>query len=244
MTTEEAKFILEARRPDGSDDSDPQVAEALAIAGLDPALKRWLEDRSGFDTAIAGKLAGLRPLAELRARILAGKQVSKPVIVVSFRAWLAVAAAIAVLLTVGLSLMRTRSTTVAEFGADSVRFVHEKWDHRFDLQESNIGRIRQWLADQKTGLQLDVPASVAGKKMYGCKVYEWNGRKATLVCFSADDGGTIHLVMTARDAMTDPPGETPVHFRQGDYNMAAWSLGSQVYVAMTQSPKAELEKIL
>ena len=244
MTTEEAKFILEARRPDGSDDSDPQVAEALAIAGLDPALTRWLEDRSRFDTAVAANLAGFRPPAGLRARILAGKQVSKPASAVSFRAWLAVAAVMAVLLTLGLGLMRTRSATVAEFGSDAARFVYEKWDHRFDLEESDAGRIRQWLADQKTGSPFDIPASVAGRKMYGCKVYEWNGRKATLVCFSADDGGTIHLVMTARDAMSDPPGETPVHFRQGDYNMAAWSRGSHVYVTMTKSPKVELEKIL
>lgn len=244
MTIDEAKFLLEARRPDGSDDAAPQIAEALALAEADPALKRWLAEQSQFDAAVAGKLSGLRPPAELRARILAGKPVSKPVIAVSFRNWLAIAAAFAVLLTIGFTLLRPKPATVADFGAAAARFVYEEWDHRFDLEEPDANRIRQWLADQKAGLPADIPANVAGRKLYGCKVYEWNGHKATLVCFSADDGGTIHLVMTARDATTNPPGETPVHFRQGDYNMAAWSRGSQVYLAMTKSPKAELEKVL
>ncbi len=245
MTPEEAKFILEARRPDGSDDADPQMAEALAVAKNHPQISRWLGEQSEFDMVIAGKLSGVSAPPRLRERIVAGQCVGRGRSWVAFRRLLPLAAAIALLLSIGAVWLRAPGgNTFAAFGADAEKFINEKWDHRFDLPESDFGRIGEWVAKQDGAAPADVPPGVAGSKMYGCKLYEWNGHKATLVCFSAADGGTIHLVVTRREGVSNPPGTSPIHFRHGDFNMAAWSRGDTVYVALTSSPRAELEKVL
>ena len=245
MTPEEAKFILEARRPDGSDDADPQMAEALAVAKNDPEMRRWLAEQEEFDMAIAGKLSGVSAPVRLRERIVVGRRVGRGRSWLSIRRALPLAAAIALLASIGAFWLRSPGgNTVVAFGVHAEKFIHGKWDHRFDLPESDLGRIGDWVAKQDGPAPVDVPSGVSGSKMYGCKLYEWNGHKATLVCFSAADGGTIHLVVTRREAISNPPGASPVHFSHGEFNMAAWSRGDRVYVALTSSPREELEKVL
>ena len=245
MTPEEAKFILEARRPDGSDDAEPQMAEALAVAKNHPEIRQWLAEQGEFDMLIAGKLSGVSAPARFRERIVAGRRVGRSRSWWSTRRVLPLAAAIALLLSIGAVWLRSpEGNTVAAFGAHAEKFIHEKWDHKFDLPESDLGRIGEWVSKQDGPAPVDVPSRVAGSKMYGCKLYEWNGHKATLVCFSASDGGTIHLVVTRREGVSNPPGASPVHFSHGEFNMAAWSRGDRVYVALTSSPRAELEKVL
>ena len=78
MNSTEAKFILQARRPDGADDAEPRFAEALEQARRDPALAAWLAREQAFDAAVAEKLRSTQPPAGLREAILAGAKVSRP----------------------------------------------------------------------------------------------------------------------------------------------------------------------
>ncbi|MBC8040705.1 MAG: hypothetical protein H7Y06_09195, partial [Opitutaceae bacterium] len=72
MNTNEAKFILRARRPDGRDDADPRFQEALEQARRDPALAAWMAREQAFDEAVAARLRAVEPPAGLRDAILAG----------------------------------------------------------------------------------------------------------------------------------------------------------------------------
>jgi hypothetical protein len=56
---EQARFILRSFRPDGSDGSDPEFAEALKLAHEDIELGQWLANERTFDAAFAAALAGV-----------------------------------------------------------------------------------------------------------------------------------------------------------------------------------------
>jgi len=56
MNTEEAKFILSAYRPNGSDSDDATFADALRMAGDDPVLGAWFAQSRAHDAAVAGKV--------------------------------------------------------------------------------------------------------------------------------------------------------------------------------------------
>src|SRR6185295_12013962 len=106
MNNQEAKFILGAYRPDGSDATDPMFAEALTMVERDPELRDWLERQRAFDRAVAAKVRAIVPPAELREAILAGGRASRP-----RRLWwtnpvvLVAAAAMVVLGVVSYSIM-------------------------------------------------------------------------------------------------------------------------------------------
>ncbi len=59
MDKEQARFILRSFRPDGSDGSDPEFAEALKLAHEDIELGQWLANERTFDAAFAAALAGV-----------------------------------------------------------------------------------------------------------------------------------------------------------------------------------------
>ena len=72
MTTQEAKFLLSAYRPDGRDAADPFFAEALAQARSDPELAAWFAREQAMDARISERLGGIVPPQALRESILAG----------------------------------------------------------------------------------------------------------------------------------------------------------------------------
>ena len=76
MTNEEAKFMLQGYRPNGSDADNQAFAEALAQAERDPQLRAWFEREQAFDAVVAEKLTELVPPAGLRGSILAGTKLS------------------------------------------------------------------------------------------------------------------------------------------------------------------------
>ena len=65
MNTQEAKFILQAYRPGGEDAGDPQFAEALAQAKLDPELAKWFAEQLAFDAAASRALKEVKAPAAL-----------------------------------------------------------------------------------------------------------------------------------------------------------------------------------
>ena len=73
----EVQLYLSARRPDGQDDADPPIADAMAKARADSALGAWMGDQQRVDAAIALKLGNVEPPPGLRETIIAGGKVSR-----------------------------------------------------------------------------------------------------------------------------------------------------------------------
>jgi len=76
MDKETAKIILQSIRPGIDDDSDPDVAEALALAESDEEVAAFFAAEQTFDAAFTEKLAEVKAPEELEARILAAAQAS------------------------------------------------------------------------------------------------------------------------------------------------------------------------
>src|ERR1035438_2132394 len=76
MTIEEARFILSAYRPNGSDSDLPAFGDALRMAAGDPELGAWFARSRAHDAAVSLKLRQIEPPPGLREAILAGARVS------------------------------------------------------------------------------------------------------------------------------------------------------------------------
>jgi hypothetical protein len=70
MDKEQAKFILQSFRPDGTDVNDSDFTEALAMAIHDRELGEWLAGERAMDAAFANSLAAVRIPETLREDIL------------------------------------------------------------------------------------------------------------------------------------------------------------------------------
>ncbi|GAA5481525.1 hypothetical protein [Haloferula sargassicola] len=71
MDREQARFILKSIRADGSDASDADFAEALAVAASDRELGEWLGRERARDAAFAAALGRVDLPPELREEVLA-----------------------------------------------------------------------------------------------------------------------------------------------------------------------------
>jgi hypothetical protein len=241
MNQTQAQLILGACPPGPWPLDDPQVAEALRLAESDPGLARWLAETRGFDTAVAAKLRAVAPPADLRDAILAGRRVTS---VDGRRAFwrrpalLAWAAMLVLLVGISTVWLGSPRTGAGAFRQDVAQFLTEDWQHDFDFAETRFPAIQEWLARQPGAIQLAVPARLAGSTTYGCKVFDWRGQRATIVCFLAkDEGEIIHIVSVDRSALPATeipvPATAPQFARAGEWNTAMWSQGNRQYVAFT-----------
>ena len=99
MSPAEARQVLAAWRDGLGGKPDPEVLEALALAGRDPELAAWWNAQQAFHRGTAAALRAAPPPADLAERILAARKVRPAEFSPRPRAsaWLAAAAAVAVL---------------------------------------------------------------------------------------------------------------------------------------------------
>lgn len=71
MDKDKAKFLLQSFRPDGADASDPEFAEALALAAADRELGDWLAKERATDAAFAAMLNEVKIPEDLRENLFA-----------------------------------------------------------------------------------------------------------------------------------------------------------------------------
>ena len=65
MNREDAKIILRLYRPESPDAEDPEIAEALELAGRDQELARWLEQHCARQKAVRQQFRQITPPATL-----------------------------------------------------------------------------------------------------------------------------------------------------------------------------------
>ena len=270
MNRTQAQFILGACPPGPLPTDDPQVAEALTLAETDGGLATWLVETRSFDAVVAAKLRSIEPPADLKDAILAGRRRLAPahMTVGSPRRkwarpvlWALAAMGVGML---GVAVFRetddggsdgqvAEASTAQDVPGDlrkaAAKFLSEQWKHDFDYPESSFPKIQQWAAEQPDQARIEVPADLAASQTYGCKVFEWQGHRAMLVCFIAkDDGQVIHIVSVDRSALPDAeriaPEQPPIFAQIGRWNTAVWSHGPRRYVALSTTASETLARYL
>ncbi len=246
MNNAEAKFILRAYRPDGQDAADPQFAEALAQARLDPELARWFAEQTTLDRAIGAQLQSVRVPADLKASILAGRKVipmPKPTWWQRSLHPAATAAALVVTLaTIGFLTLHEPP----EPRADWARFTHDLTDYlgkgygvlprhahlastdanyfgamsyRMNYRSPSLDDIRQWLTDNGGHGEFAPPGGLNKPLNLGCGVMDWRGKRITLIAFQTGRSlphDKVHLVIINTGDLPDPPARSQPRFEEGE----------------------------
>lgn len=238
MNTIEAKFILQARRPDGTDDAEPRFAEALEQARRDPALGAWLAKEQAFDEEIAGKLRAVQPPAELRAAILAGARASRPAAFWKRPQVLAMAASVAIVCGLALAWPVMRPAASVDQLAMGVMAEVDS-DAHHDAMPRARGALATFLAGAETRLAEGLPFDFEQLKADGCRSVMIGGREVLEVCF--ERGGEFHIYIARKN---DFKGSgTPMFRERGTLASVAWADGSHAYVLVSADGMAGLRGI-
>lgn len=246
MTNDEAKFILNAYRPNGSDAADATFGAPLAQAKNDAALGAWFNWQQSFDRAMTAKLGEVQAPAGLREAILAGAKFSQPETMQ--RSWwrhpalLATAASVALVATITVGLWpksASAETELQKFVLDDTLHGERHGGHGKGVDPLQA-EINQSGVRIGGGLKVDF-ASLATS---GCRNAKPAGRDVFEVCFKRD-GVWYHCYIAQR---TDFPeikaGAAPVFADQGDVSVAMWADGSHVYVVGSKTGRASLQKLI
>ena len=245
MTNDDAKFILQAYRPNGADAGDVVFHPPLQQAKQDAALGRWFERQQSFDRAVAAKLQSVEPPADLRAAILAGAGVSRPAVPAWWRQpkWLALAASVVLLLAVSAAGLRR---THARASDDLPVFAMDYVAGGFFLSRhnANVDDLRTWLAGRNAPLPKELPPGFAQLRGLGCKTLDYRGKDVSLICFG--EGKEYHLFVARRADFPQLPaaGESPRFLERPGYASAAWSDDQNHYVVVTNDSLQALKECL
>jgi hypothetical protein len=220
MRSDEAKFILSAYRPDGSDSGNAAFADALKMAASDPMLGAWFERSRAHDAAVAGKLREVAPPAGLRDAILAGARVSGPRRGEGIgRAWIAGLAAAAVLAFVIVSMKEPvrPEPSASEFASFAVNDM-------LTAKHGGAGEPAGALvaALQTSGSRMPGADGINFEKLRetGCRTISFAGRDVIEVCFMRD-GTQFHLYVSR--VQGDPAPRGPSFVAQAAGAAAVWS---------------------
>jgi hypothetical protein len=243
MNNEEAKFILQGYRPDGTDAGDEAFRAALDQVRHDPALRDWFAREQAFDAAISAKLKAMPAPVGLREAILAGGRVSSATATES-RWWrspaaLAAAASIAVILGGALALWPKQAVA----GTGLAEYVMADTLH----DENHMGgkgteSLEAMLSDPTNHLSRGLPVSFDALRKAGCRTVTYQGRDVLEVCFNRK-GVWFHAYIGRRSdfpAVASAPG-----FMDKDgLSVASWADQAHVYLVATKAGRPALEQLL
>jgi hypothetical protein len=231
MNTQEAKFILQAYRPSGEDASDPQFAEALAQAKLDPELAKWFAEQLAFDSAASRALKEVKAPQQLRQSIMAGRRIIEPTFRWKQPVWWAMAAAFALVLGVaGFWFKSNRSVQFATFQSEMMHAADATVDH-VEFVTNNAAQIQAWLAGHEVETNYVVPLGLRGVSGMGCRVLNWEGNKISMICFPQQGTNHVDLFIAEKTAFKGSiPGSEPQFVAIGNNAMASWSQAGKVYL--------------
>lgn len=247
MNLEEAKFILSSLRPDSADHHDPRFTEALELAEQTPELKAWLESMQRQDLVISEKLASLDTPSDLKSTILAGLHVSQPKPAWKKRSFLMMAAAAVGVLAASVTFLSLPGPVPAPDPTIAFReamITGIKNLDEFDYVSEDPEAVRTWLNAHSSSSTVALPEKLKTFKTAGCKLLNWQGNRASLICFHLnpeDPRPTVHLVVVDTELfpeheMTQP--EIEMHQR---WASAMWREGGKTYLLATVHPPSRLD---
>ena len=243
MNNQEAKLILQAYRPNGQDASNPFFAEALEQVRQDPELQKWFAEETSLNSRIQTRLQSAIPVPPgLKSELLALQKTVRPT-----PWWLQpmkLAAIALVLASLGaiLLIIPQQPAQLASFRDTMARSSLQTQGH-VEFESHDIASIQQWLQRKGVQTNFNLPATLPGADAQGCRVVDWNGHHATMICFIVN-GEHMDLFVMDRAGLPDfPENGTPQFAMAANLMTATWAGNGKVYL-LTGRNKADLQKIL
>ncbi len=252
MNREEAKLILSAYRPGGQDAADTYFAEALALAQRDPELAACFVEQQRFDAEISRELNFLRAPLTLKSTILA--QEKTPAVrrwswLTAWNSPLPWALAAAVVILIALAALQFKPTKAVQFAfADfqkQMLVAAKDRTHHVEVESQDAAKIHNWLAGHQGDTAMQLPATLRDTPgLMGCRVVDWHGQKASMLCFFRDDTGHMDLFVAPQTGFADAPPATPQFAQLDKLTAVSWSRGGQVYLLIGETDAGHLQKLL
>lgn len=240
MTTQEAKFRLNAYRPDGRDAADPFFSEALDQARSDPDLAAWFARERALDAGLAEKLGQVAPPAGLREAILAGARASQP----RRTRWLApvwlAAACVALLVSAGVALrLYAPPATEADLAHLALRDLAEDGaDH--DAHQPSMAGVQAALGGHPLPIYRNLSLDTAELQQDHCRKIRIAGHEVFEICFKHGDVWYHLYVARMGDFAPSAPMGTPTFVGKNLFAAAAWTDGQRTYALVTDAGPAAL----
>jgi hypothetical protein len=242
MNNEEAKFILQGYRPNGTDAGDAAFQAALEQVQRDPALREWFARQQAFDAAVSAKLNTVPVPAGLREAILAGARVTAPVQTDTswWRSpvWLAAAASVAVIFATTLvrwPKLATADTALARYVSNDAAHDEHHGGHGTDSLQAMLG-------DPATRLGRGLPISFAALRRDGCRTVTYEGREVLEVCFNR--GGVWFHAYIGRRSDFPALASAPTFLDMEGISVASWADEAHVYLVASKAGRAALQQLL
>ena len=244
MSNHEAKFILGAYRPGGRDADHAMFTAALAQTKVDPALGAWFARAQAHDAALAAKLREIAPPPGLREAILAGARVSRaPEQTRRFpTVWLALAASVALLLTVSLALWPKRA------GADPARLTAFALDDTAHGQHGGhgtaAGALQVLLSQPSTRLGAGLPVEFATLRATGCRTLTLAGHDVLEVCFKRNGVWFHCYIAKCADFPVQGAGAPAEFVQEARLAGATWADATHRFVVVTDASLEAVKRLL
>ncbi|HUL51058.1 MAG TPA: hypothetical protein VLU94_00595 [Candidatus Nitrosotalea sp.] len=246
MNSEQAKETLLLFRPNSSDSSDPEFAEALGRLKDDAELRRWFEDHCARQAVIRDRLRQIPVPSDLQQTIV--EEITRRRTIVFWRRpfvqGLAAAAAILLVATISHFWPRpNRSGTFTALQNQMVRRVQR--GYVMDMWTNNVAEIRQYLASNHAHTNYFVPVSLGKLPAEGCAVFSWHKKPVSLVCYKLGIGSDLYFFIVNRTDVLDPPQSDQPQFTQiGRFVSASWSRGDKTYILAGRGDEALIRSYL
>jgi len=246
MNNEQAKFILRAYRPGGRDAGDATFGAAVEQARSDPALGAWFAREQAFDAAVAAKVRAVAPPAGLREAILTGARMSRPPAAESAgprwrpAVWLAVAAAVAVLLSVvSVRWFRAAGPGAAPLDAMARFALADPLSAHTGPHADKLGAFGAWLQNPANALSTLPDVDLAQLKTDDCRAVTIAGHEVFEICFQRG-GAWYHLYL----ARAGGGSGAPAFQEQAGRSVVSWTSRGLACVLMTGGGADALRRIL
>jgi hypothetical protein len=227
VTRDEAKRILLLYRS-RRDLDDAEIRAAFEQTQRDPELQRWFDRHCAAQRRVRDQFAKVHVPPELKAAILAGRKIVRPVF---WRqpAWLAAAASIAIL--GGIAALWSRPNAFQRFDLYRSRMVSTVWrEYRMDLATNNLPAIRNYLAQSGAPTNYVLPPKLEQLSVTGGGKLKFGNQPVTMLCFDRGDQQMLFLFIVNRNALKGEPGATPETHVLNRLQTASWSDDTNVYV--------------
>jgi hypothetical protein len=244
MTIEEARFILSAYRPNGSDSDLPAFGDALRMAAGDPELGAWFARSRAHDAAVSLKLRQIEPPPGLREAILAGARVSDTQRSrAPGMAWIAGLAAAAALAIVVFS-MKAPARPEAGTAALAAFAINDMANERHGGKgEPAIALVAEL---ETKGARMPGAEWIDFERLRdtGCRKLDFAGHEVLEVCFSRD-GSQFHFYVARRDGLTgDSAARGPSFITEAAGAAAVWSDSRFDYAIASAAGAAAIRRLL
>ncbi len=251
MTKSDARRILMLHRPGSGDESDPQMAEALALARTDAELGAWLQKQIVFHASVRVPLRSVSPPPDLRDRILAGHRETK-IIPFPVLRFLPLAAAAIVVLFLGVAnwglvsdyFHPSSENSFASFRARMARVAQRDYN-QMDLLSTNLLEVSQFLARTSPLKEQTIPPSLQRVPLFGCANLRWHGLPVTMVCFKRNANDLLWLFIADRSSISgSPESRSPQLQSLGKFATASWTQEGRTYVIGLIGDESQLRPYL